>query len=158
MSTGYDRRRCVRCGDFHWRKPDFDTCLRCTPIAPCKNCGCRRAVETITEECAKCDRRGEKKYNEKRKAARRSTHKEATKSATRYARDRKSGAQHRVGYTDEERKARPVKCKTGCHDLPWRRPLKGKCKCGKVWEAEPEPGRASVLGSAMGTVCRLGGR
>jgi hypothetical protein len=149
MSTGYNRRACKRCGNDHFRRTGLDLCLTCAPVAPCKNCGARRIVETITEECAKCDRRGQIRYEEKRKAARQ---KEAAKSALRYARDRKTGAQHRVGYTDTERKAQKVRCTEGCHDLPWRRPLKGKCKCGKVWEAEPEPGRASVLGSAMGAV------
>lgn len=156
MKTGFSRRSCTRCGDFHWRRPDFDTCLRCTPIAPCKNCGCPRKVETITEMCAKCDGRGQIKYEEKRKAARRSTHKEAAKSAARYARDRKSGGQHRVGETDTERV--PVKRCHECCDLPHRRPKTGCRKCRQPHGEAPAIERASVLGSAMGAVCRLGGR
>jgi hypothetical protein len=151
MSTGYNRRACTRCGNPHYRKPEHDTCLNCAPVAPCKNCGARRIVETITEECAKCDRRGQVRYEEKRKAARQ---KEREKSAARYAKNRKTGGQHRVAYTDVERKARLV-CKV-CFDIPHARPLKGCPKCKRPHGEIRVTNSAPVLGSSLGAVCKVG--
>lgn len=42
-----------------------------------------------------------------------------------------------VTRSDHARVAQPVKCREGCHDMPWRRPEHGLCVCGEVYAPEP---------------------